>query len=84
MLVTCTTKKGQNSQNSQNGQNGQLWYKKKNPGGDEIFRTGPDRFWGSPSLMYCTMGIGSFPEVGNGRGVTLSPYPLLVLRSKTE
>jgi len=26
----------------------------------------------------CTMGTGSFPGVKNGRGVTLTPYPLLV------
>ena len=27
----------------------------------------------------CTMGAGSFPGVKSGRGVTLTPYPLLVL-----
>jgi len=26
----------------------------------------------------CTMGTGSFPEVKSGRGVTLTPHPLLV------
>jgi len=26
----------------------------------------------------CTMGIGSFPGVKSGRGVTLTPHPLLV------
>jgi hypothetical protein len=26
----------------------------------------------------CTMGTGSFPEVKNGRGMTLTPHPLLV------
>jgi len=26
----------------------------------------------------CTVGIGSFPGVKSGRGVTLTPYPLLV------
>ena len=26
----------------------------------------------------CTMGTGSFPGVKNGRGVTLTPHPLLV------
>ena len=26
----------------------------------------------------CTVGIGSFPGVKNGRGVTLTPHPLLV------
>jgi hypothetical protein len=32
----------------------------------------------------CTMRTGSFPGVENGRGVTLTPHPLLVPRSKTE
>jgi hypothetical protein len=27
----------------------------------------------------CTMGTGSFPGVNSGRGVTLTPHPLLVL-----
>jgi hypothetical protein len=30
----------------------------------------------------CTMGTGSFPQVNSGRGVTLSPHPLLVLWSR--
>jgi len=30
------------------------------------------------------MGTGSFPEVSCGRGVMLTPHPLLVLRSKIE
>jgi hypothetical protein len=30
----------------------------------------------------CTMGIGSFPGVEGGWGVTLTPHPLLVLRSR--
>jgi len=30
------------------------------------------------------MGTGSFPGVRCGRGVTLTPYPLLVPRSKIE
>jgi hypothetical protein len=30
----------------------------------------------------CTMGTGSFPRVESGRGVTLTPHPLLVSRSK--
>jgi hypothetical protein len=30
----------------------------------------------------CTMGIGSFPGVKSGRGVTLTPHPLLVLWSR--
>jgi hypothetical protein len=30
----------------------------------------------------CTMGTGSFPGVESGLGVTLTPHPLLVPRSK--
>jgi hypothetical protein len=30
----------------------------------------------------CTMGTGSFPGVESGRGVTLTPHPFLVPRSK--
>ena len=32
----------------------------------------------------CTMGIGSFPGVESSRGVTLTPRPLLVPRSKKQ
>jgi hypothetical protein len=32
----------------------------------------------------CTMGTGSFLGVESGRGVTLTPHPLLVSRSKTK
>ena len=32
----------------------------------------------------CTMGTGSFPGVRCGRGVTLTPHPLLVPWSKIE
>jgi hypothetical protein len=32
----------------------------------------------------CTMGTGSFPGVECGRGVTLTPHPLLVPRSKNR
>jgi hypothetical protein len=32
----------------------------------------------------CTMGTGSFPGVESGRGVTLTPHPLLVPRSKSR
>ena len=32
----------------------------------------------------CTMGTGCFPGVRCGRGVTLTPHPLLVPRSKIE
>jgi hypothetical protein len=47
-----------------------------NPSGDEIFRTCPDRPWGLPSLLY--NGYRVFPGVKSGRGVTLTPHPLLV------
>jgi hypothetical protein len=32
----------------------------------------------------CTMNIGSFPGVESGRGVTLTPHPLLVPRFKNR
>jgi hypothetical protein len=32
----------------------------------------------------CTMGTGSFPGVESDRGVTLTPHPLLVPRSKNR
>jgi len=35
-------------------------------------------------LAFCTMGTGSFPGVRCGRGVTLTPHPLPVPRSKIE
>jgi len=35
-------------------------------------------------LASCTMGTGSFPGVIWGRGVTLTPHPLLVPRTKIE
>ena len=47
-----------------------------NPGGDEVFRTCPNRPWGQPSLLY--NGYRVFPGVKSGRGVTLTPHPLLV------
>jgi hypothetical protein len=40
----------------------------------------PDRPWGPPSLLY--MGTGSFLGVESSRGMTLTPLPILVLRSK--
>ena len=40
-------------------------------------QTGPEAHPAS-----CTMGTGSFPGVSCGRGVTLTPHPLLVPRSK--
>jgi hypothetical protein len=53
-----------------------------NPGGSEIFCTSPDRPWGPPNLMYT--GYRVFPGVESGRGVTLTPHPLLVPRSKSR
>jgi len=47
-----------------------------NPGGGKIFRTCPYQFWGLPSLLY--NGCRVFPVVKIGRGVTLTPHPLLV------
>jgi hypothetical protein len=47
-----------------------------NPGGGEIFRNCPDRPWVPPSLLY--NGYRVFPGVKSGRGVTLTPHPLLV------
>ena len=48
-----------------------------NPGGGARFsapvQTGPGAHPAS-----CTMGTGSFPGVKSGRGVTLTPHPLLV------
>ena len=42
-------------------------------------QTGPEAHPAS-----CTMGTGPFPGVSCGRGVTLTPHPLLVPRSKIE
>ena len=42
----------------------------------EIFHPCPDRPWGPPSLLY--NGYRVFPGVKSGRGVTLTPHPLLV------
>jgi len=42
-------------------------------------QTGPEAHPAS-----CTMGTGSFPGVRCGWGVTLTPHPLLVPRSKIE
>jgi len=44
--------------------------------GGEISRTCPDPPWGPPSL--CTTGTDSFLGVKSGRGLTLTPHPLLV------
>ena len=47
-----------------------------NPGGGEVFRTCPNRLWGPPSVLY--NGYRVFPGVKSGRGVTLTPHPLIV------
>jgi hypothetical protein len=47
-----------------------------NPTGGRFFapvQTGP-----GAHRAFCTMGTGSFPGVKSGRGVTLSPHPILV------
>ena len=54
--------------------------RRSNPGGGEIFRICPDRPWGPPTS--CAMGTGSFPGVKSSRGVTLTPHPILVPRSR--
>jgi len=50
--------------------------------GGEIFRACPDRPWGPPSLLYS--GYRVFSEVKDGRGVTLTPHPLLVSSRKSR
>jgi len=42
-------------------------------------QTGPEAHPAS-----CTMGTGSFPGVSCGRGVTLTPHPVLVPKLKIE
>ena len=50
-----------------------------NPGGDEIFRTCPNRLWGPPSLLY--NGYRVFPGGRGGQGVGLTlPPPSRVQR----
>jgi hypothetical protein len=56
--------------------------RRSSPGGDEIFRICLDRPWAHPAT--CTMNTGSFPGVESIRGVTLTPHPLLVPRSKNR
>ena len=50
-----------------------------NPGGARFFaiQTGP-----GAHPAYCTTDTGSLPVVESGRGVTLTPHPLLVSRSE--
>jgi len=47
-----------------------------NPGRSEIFRTCPERPWGPPTFLY--NGYRVLAGVKSGRGVTLTPHPLLV------
>jgi len=57
--------------------------RESNPGGGKIFRTCPDRPWGPPSLLY--NGYRVFPPgIKSGRGVTLTPHPLLVPWSRKD
>ena len=49
---------------------------RSNPGRVEIFHACPDQPWGPPSLLY--NGYQGFPGGKSGRGVTLTPHPLLV------
>jgi hypothetical protein len=59
-----------------------LMVRGSNPGGGRFsapVQTGP-----GAHLASCTRGTGSFPGVESGRGVTLTPQPLLVPRSKTR
>jgi hypothetical protein len=50
-----------------------------NPGGGEPVQTGP-----RAQPASCTMDTRSFPGVESGRGVMLTPHPLLVPRSKNR
>jgi hypothetical protein len=50
--------------------------------GGEVFRTRPDGPGAHPAS--CAMGTGFFPGVESGRGVTLTPHPLLVPKSKNR
>jgi len=56
-------------------------FRGSNPGGGPRFsapvQTGP-----GAHPVSCTIGTGSFPRVTSGRGVTLTPHPLLVLWSR--
>ena len=53
-----------------------------NPGGDEIFRTRPDRFWGPPNFLHNGYRV-SFPGVKRrGRGFDSPPH--LAPRLKKE
>jgi len=44
-----------------------------NPGGDEIFRPGPDRPWGPPSLLYNGYRVFSGSKVRPGLAADNSP-----------
>jgi hypothetical protein len=52
-----------------------LEVRRLNPGGGDIFRTRPDRPWGSPNLLY--KGYSVFPGLKRpGRGVALTTHPI--------
>jgi len=53
---------------------------KQNPGGGRIFRTCPDRPWDPPSLLHNRYRV--FRGGKSGRGVTLTPHPFLMPRSR--
>jgi len=61
-----------------NSINKDAFYKKKNPGGGEIFRTCPDRPWGPLNLLY--NGYRVFPGGKVRPGRDADPHPLLVPR----
>jgi len=55
-----------------------------NSGGDEIFRTRPDRHWGPPSFLYNVYGV-SFPGVKQpGRGVDHPPSSSAEVKERVE
>ena len=53
-----------------------------NPGGDEIFRTCPDRRWGPPSLLY--NGFRVFPEGKERPGRDADPLLRAVVKERVE
>jgi hypothetical protein len=57
---------------------------KKNPGGDETFRSRPDLPWGPPSLLYNEYRV-SFPGVKRpGRDVDLPPSYSAEVKERVE
>jgi hypothetical protein len=65
-------------------QRGKTGQKKKNPGGDEIFHSRPDRPWGPLSLLYNGYRV-SFPGVKRpGRGVDHPPSSTAGVKERVE